>query len=231
MHDRVAEVLAQRQTLESGAAAGVALSVFLHSAAAVAIVYAAMHQPPPQLVPTVTVSLVPMSGGQAPRLSGQAKAPVLHEPAPVLAKPAAKPEPKTAPPSVFGKSTKKPSENPAPAPQPVVPTSTAPAVEVPLGGAGVTSLEGDFPYTLYIQNMTRLIGQHWARPEVKAGTSTILYFAINRDGSIRDVKIETPSNNPFYDRAAQRAVMETSPLPPLPFAYNGTFLGVHLAFK
>ena len=66
---------------------------------------------------------------------------------------------------------------------------------------------------------------------LKTGTSTILYFAVDRDGTIRDVKIETPSGNSFYDRAAQRAIVETSPLPPLPFAYSGTFLGVHLTFK
>ena len=234
MQDRVAEVLAQRQSLESGAAAGVALSVFLHSAAAVAIVYAATHAPAPQLMPTVTVSLVPMSAPPAAKKKTIAP-PVLHEPAPVVTKPAVKPEPKTAPPSVFGKSAKKASEAAPVAPHggegAAAPLSTAPQVDVPLGGAGVTSLEGDFPYTIYIQNMTRLIGQHWARPEVKAGTSTIIYFAVNRDGTIREVKIETPSNNPFYDRAAERAVRETSPLPPLPFAYSGTFLGVHLTFK
>ena len=111
------------------------------------------------------------------------------------------------------------------------PLSTAPAINIPIGTAGVTSIEGDFPYTIYIQNMNRLIGQHWARPDVKTGTSTILYFAVDRDGTIHDVKIETPSGNSFYDRAAQRAIVETSPLPPLPFAYSGTFLGVHLTFK
>ena len=66
---------------------------------------------------------------------------------------------------------------------------------------------------------------------MKGGTSVIIYFAVDRDGSIRDARIETPSGNSFYDRAAYRAVLETSPLPPLPFAYSGTFLGVHLTFK
>jgi hypothetical protein len=28
-----------------------------------------------------------------------------------------------------------------------------------------------------------------------------------------------------------RAVIETSPLPPLPFAYNGTYITIHLTFK
>ena len=66
---------------------------------------------------------------------------------------------------------------------------------------------------------------------IDAGGSKTRAFAVDRDGTIRDVKIETPSGNSFYDRAAQRAIVETSPLPPLPFAYSGTFLGVHLTFK
>src|SRR5256885_4102844 len=111
------------------------------------------------------------------------------------------------------------------------PLSPPPAINAPIGTAGVTSIEGDFPYTIYIQNMNRLIGQHWTRPEVKPGTFAIVSFAIDRDGTIRDVKVETPSGNPLYDRSAQRALLETSPLPPLPFAYSGTFLGVHLTFK
>jgi TonB family protein len=79
--------------------------------------------------------------------------------------------------------------------------------------------------------MNRLIGQHWARPEVKPGTAVKISFAINRDGSIRDAAIEMPSGNSLFDRAAQRAILETSPLPPLPFAYSGTYLAVHLIFK
>jgi TonB family protein len=58
-----------------------------------------------------------------------------------------------------------------------------------------------------------------------------VYFAIDRDGTIRDAKIETPSGDGTFDRAALRAVLESSPLPPLPFGYAGTYLGVHLTFR
>ena len=103
--------------------------------------------------------------------------------------------------------------------------------DVPIGGAGVTALEGgDFPYTLYIEQMKRTIGSHWLRPQI-GDTAAIIYFVIDRDGSMRDAKIETPSGNGLYDRAALRAVLESSPLPPLPFGYNGTYLGVHLKFR
>lgn len=240
MEDRVGEVLDQRRALESGAAAGVALSVFVHTAAAAIAIYFAIHQPPVQTVNVLTINLEPMTmPSTKPKTAVAPRAPVLHEPAPVVekAKPVTKPERKTVPLSPFGKSPKKGSETPAPAPTPAhattstaAPTAAA-APNVAVGAAGVASIEGDFPYTIYIQNMNRLIGSHWTRPEVKPGTSASVRFTIDRDGSLRDVAIETPSGNDYYDRAAIRAIRETSPLPPLPFAYNGTYLGVHLIFK
>jgi TonB family protein len=96
----------------------------------------------------------------------------------------------------------------------------------------VTALEGgDFPYTLYIERLKTLIGGHWFRPQISGGGKTTVYFVIERDGSIRDAKTESESGNGTFDRAALRAVLESSPLPPLPFGYNGTYLGVHLTFR
>jgi TonB family protein len=96
----------------------------------------------------------------------------------------------------------------------------------------VTGLEGgDFPYALYIQGMHRKIGAVWARPQVPQGTATIIYFRINRDGTIVDAKIETPSGNATFDRAALSAVRSASPLNTLPYGYSGSFLGVRLTFK
>ena len=142
--------------------------------------------------------------------------------------------PKTVPFSPFGKSTKKGSETPPPKPKPipVAPQPAAAAPEIPIGGAAVTALEGgDFPYTIYIDRMKTLIGTRWFRPQSAAGPTTTVYFVIDRDGSIRDAKTETASGNGTFDRAALRAVLESSPLPPLPFGYNGTYLGVHLTFR
>jgi TonB family protein len=239
MDDRVGDVLARRAALDSGAAAGVAVSVFLHAAAAAAIVYAAMHHAAPQMARAIEINVTPMTVPTPKKAAAVPAAPVIHEPAPVIAppKPDVNPEPKTVPLSPFGKSPKKGSETPAPVPlKPAAATTTAPAAAtataaaIPIGGTGAT-IEGDFPYTLYIENMKRLIGSHWFRPQVAGAVTTIVYFTIDRDGTIRDVKIETGSNNGTFDRAAERAIRETSPLPPLPFAYAGTFLGVHLTFK
>ncbi|HEX3577030.1 MAG TPA: energy transducer TonB, partial [Thermoanaerobaculia bacterium] len=116
---------------------------------------------------------------------------------------------------------------PLPTPQPGV----VGGIDIPIGSAGVTGIEGDFPYTIYIDRMKTLIGLRWTRPHDISGVTTTVSFTIERDGTIRDAKSEILSGNGTFDRAALRAVLEASPLPPLPFGYNGTFLGVHLTFR
>lgn len=239
MRDRVAEVLAERAALDNGKAAGVALSLLLHGTITGLAVYAALHHPPGQTVNVLTIRLAPMTPANAATAeAAPAPVPKIQEPKPVVETPKpvpapAKPERNTAPPSPFGRSTKKAADNVAP-PPPQAATTTRIATgvaDVPIGSAGVTGIEGDFPYTLYIENMKRLIGTHWFRPQAAPATGVTIYFEIQRDGTIRNAKQETSSSNGAADRAAIRAVLESSPLPPLPFAYNGTFLGVHLTFK
>jgi TonB family protein len=235
MQDRVAEILEQRSALDRGLSGAVALSLVLHGAITAAAIYAALHGTAPKTASIVNIRFAPMQPAAPP---AKAAAPLkpLQEPRPVVQqpkptpKPVEKAPPKSVPLSPFGRSTKKGSDAALPPPAPS-PATTA-AADVPVGGAGVVGLEGgDFPYTIYIERMKTLIGTHWLRPQVGAGAATTVYFRIDRDGTLRDVRTETSSANGTFDRAALRAVMETSPLPPLPFAYNGTFLGVHLTFK
>jgi TonB family protein len=245
MRDRVADVLAQRARLDRGTSAGVIASIALHVALGGAVVYSAMHDDPPTPAAMVSIQLAKMPAMQTPAAPRRAEArpalpkieepkPVIEEPKPLIEKPVTKPpEKNTVPTSPFGQSTKKGSEAPAAPPatsnQPPA-TSTAP--EVAIGGSGVTGLEGgDFPYALYIQGMHRKIGGQWFRPQIAPGATVIVYFRILRDGTIAEAKVETPSGNPTFDRAALSAVRSASPLNPLPFAYSGNYLGVHLTFR
>lgn len=250
MRDRVAEVLTQRAALDRGAGAGVLVSILLHAGLAGAVVYGAMHVSPPMPAKMVSIQFASMPAMQAPpassrRAEAKPAAPKIDEPKPVIEapKPAVetpvpKPEKNTVPLSPFGRSTKKGSEAAAPQPKaaaaPQIPgaagTGTAP--DIAIGGSGVTGLEGgDFPYSLYIQGMHRKIGSNWFRPQVAGGATVIVYFRILRDGTITDAKVETPSGNSTFDRAALSAVRSASPLNPLPFAYSGNYLGVHLTFR
>jgi TonB family protein len=243
MEDRIGDLLAERTRLGGNAAGGIAVSVLLHGALAAGIIYAAMHAVAPQEVSTLTIKFAPMPSSAPKAVTSQPIAPpapkkmAIPEPIAEPAKPVAKSEPKTVPLSNFGRSTKKGSETPpAPQPQPATPQIAAKpgvvgGVDIPIGSAGVTGIEGDFPYTIYIDRMKTLIGQRWLRPQAGTGITATVSFVIDRDGKIRDAKNEIPSGNGTFDRAALRAVLEASPLPPLPFGYNGTFLGVHLTFR
>ena len=239
MDDRVGDILAQRAKLESGAGAAIFLSVLLHATITSIAAWTAWHHVSTAATPVMIIRLAQ----QLPTAVMTPAAPPVAAAQP-KAKPIAKPKPldkkKTAPPSPFGRSTKKPAEvsppatpYPPPAAAPPAPPATATAPDVPVGGTGVTGLEGgDFPYPLYVQQMIRLIGSHWTRP---AGandlTTATVYFMINTDGTVHDVKLEMPSGNTSYDLAAQRAVLEAGTLPPLPFGYSGRYLGVHLKFR
>lgn len=248
MDDRVGDVLAQRASLEGGAALGIALAIVLHGALAAAAVYVATHSRATQTAGVMAIKFAQLPrASRAQQRSVAASTPIAPaiaapKPAPLekpevpkkpATPPAAKQEKNTVPFSPFGKSNKKGSEAAAPsvATAPVAATKpgVVPGAQVPVGGAGVTGLEGgDFPYTLYIDRMKTLIASRWYRPH--AGQTTI-YFVIERDGKLRDVKVETPSGDDLFDRSALRSVIESSPLPPLPFGYDGTYLGVHLTFR
>ena len=237
MDDRVGDILAKRATLDAGRAPAILISLLMHGGISALAVWSALHTTIPKQVSGLNIQFAPMPGPVAMKPMTPPAPPAakpkppeqrIEAPKPRVedVKPAAtsKPVPNAVPLSPFGKSPKKGAENPV-----VTPPAGPPPV--PAGGSGVTGLEGgDFPYPLYIERMHTLIGQKWLRPQI-SNVTTIIYFIIDRDGTIRDAKVETPSPNPTFDRAALRAVLESTPLPPLPFGYGGTFLGVHLTFR
>lgn len=255
MRDRVAEVLAERRTLQRGPGAGLVISLALHGALAGVLVFSAVNAKAP--VPASMVQIQFASATQAPTpaaprapatrpaevappaaLEQPKPVPKIEEPKPVVEPPTTTPEKNTVPLSPFGQSTKKGSETPAPAaatpslPAPAPPATGAPAIDIPIGGSGVTGLEGgDFPYALYITGMQRRIGANWVRPQITPGASAVVYFRILRNGTIDEADVTRSSGNQTFDRAALSAVLSSNKLNPLPPGYSGNWLGVHLTFR
>ncbi len=95
------------------------------------------------------------------------------------------------------------------------------------GGGGA----GNFPYQWYIQAIKKNLDANW---NVTGGYSKRIYaqmaFTIKRDGSLLDVKVEEPSGDEAFDRAAQRAVELSGPFPPLPRDFPESSLRVHVRF-
>ena len=253
MRDRVAEVLAERRSLQRGATSGIIVSIVLHGGLIALLAYSAMHAGAP-----VPASMVQIQFASAPAPASapvarparpkpvEAAPPETPKPEPKIVEPAptppeppkATPEKNTVPLSPFGQSTKKGSETPAtttqapPATAPAAPAGGATGVEIPVGGSGVTGLEGgDFPYTLYISGMQRRIGANWFRPRVAADAAAVIYFRILRDGTISEAETVGSSGNATFDRAALSAVVSSSPLNSLPPGYTGSWLGVHMTFR
>ncbi|MBV9885907.1 MAG: TonB C-terminal domain-containing protein [Acidobacteria bacterium] len=93
---------------------------------------------------------------------------------------------------------------------------------------------GDFAtrFGWYIQAAKRRVDPNWDRLSIDPGvrSSTTLHcavsFSINRDGSIKNVRITQSSGNLSWDNAGLRAIQGSNPLPPLPPDYQGSEVAV-----
>lgn len=90
----------------------------------------------------------------------------------------------------------------------------------------------DFPFGYYLVTIRRKIAGNWSVPRTHAGGEIYcrVHFRIARNGRIVSPEIEQSSGSFMFDQAALRAVMQASPLPPLPGEFHDNFLGVHFSF-
>jgi TonB family protein len=98
------------------------------------------------------------------------------------------------------------------------------------GGTGGYLDVGNFCCPEYLTTMLQLIQRNWSSKQDVAG-QTIAKFTIQRDGRITAVEVERPSGFFALDQTAQRALLMTRQLPPLPAQYTEPDLTVHLIFR
>lgn len=245
--DAVGDIIAARERERFPLGVGTFLAVLLHVAIAAAFVYSSMVHPVRFVSPrAVAVRLLPagsLKGGEA------------AEPAPAPppeTKKILKPEPEDVPPPPTDKAVllpeKEDKKKTATASRPSPERAKAPDVSLPssgesagggsggaIGAGGNVGVSGaafdsDFQFSYYVQRMLVAIGLNWFKPSQAGSVSPVIHFKIEKDGTISDAAIERSSGLPFVDRAALRAVISSSPLPPLPAEYGGSQLGVHLKF-
>ena len=63
-----------------------------------------------------------------------------------------------------------------------------------------------------------------------AALTAVMTFAIYRDGSVKNVRMEKSSGNLSMDNSAQRALASASPMPALPSDYSGSYVTVIFDF-
>jgi TonB family protein len=244
--DAVGHILAARERDPFPWGVGASLALLLHLGIAAAFLIG-LGRPNRYLATrTVAVRLV-----QAGTLKGGAEISVPTPPEPEkprITKPVEEaPPPPTEKAKLVPSAEKKKPPAPAPAPQKPSarssPAAAAPSTDTSRGSGGAAGAGGDvgiggatfdqpdFNYSYYIERMLVTIGTNWFKPALTVPTSPVVRFRINRDGTITDADIERPSGLAFVDRAALRAVLASSPLPPLPTEFSGDHLGVHLIFE
>ncbi len=246
--DAVGNIIAERGRERFPLGAGTFLAFLLHAGIAAAFVYSAISHPVRFVSPrAVAVRLLPagsLKGGEAPA----------PPPAPEPEKTKIlKPAPEDVPPPPSEKAVllpskeekeKKTATSPRAAERPKAPEVALPSAGEgagtgaggPIGAGGNVGVSGaafdsEFQFSYYVERMIVAIGMNWFKPSQAGNVPPVIHFRIGKDGTIAEAAVERSSGLPFVDRAALRAVLASSPLPPLPAEYGGNELGVHLKFE
>ena len=98
------------------------------------------------------------------------------------------------------------------------------------GGDGGIRVDGDFCCRDYLINMRDRIRKNWNENQQTTGLVTIK-FVIQRNGQITDIELDKSSGNAVLDLTAQRALINTKVLLPLPDAYTPQQLTLYLDFE
>ena len=113
-------------------------------------------------------------------------------------------------------------------------TTDADSTAVPDVATGDIALDtDDFPFAYYLSTIKRKIAANWRVPGGSPGGGLRfcrVYFRISSSGSVESPGIETSSGSFLFDQLALRAVIQASPLPPLPSGFSDDYLGVHFSF-
>ena len=92
-------------------------------------------------------------------------------------------------------------------------------------------------YGWYAEALQRKIGEQWQReltqldPQIRTPPRTVLFFEIQRDGSLASIKLMQSSGNPAVDYAALRAVKNSSPAPALPSGLAKNYVSTEIWFQ
>ncbi len=182
----------------------------------------------PVFAPSYTIDFVgpPIPIPSAPR-SSPTPAPALPKaPAAGVGKAPARPRRRIAlpPPSLLDLPLRPASRSARRAP-PAARTEKA----APAAAAAQPSLETDvsFPSPWYLTRLRAILWNSWAKGRPATPGSATVVFTLLRDGRVTDLRIETSSGDAAFDLAAQGAVADGEPYPPLPPEFHEPFLKVH----
>ena len=101
-------------------------------------------------------------------------------------------------------------------------------------GVGRGSPFGD-RYAYYVDIVRQKVAQHWQTgdvdPRIRSAPPSIVTFTIRRDGTVSSVRVAQASGNMTLDMAAQRAIADSAPFPPLPQGYTQNDVSIEFWFE
>lgn len=171
--------------------------------------------------PSYNVKLVGLPQDLAPSMSETPAQP----PAAATKPPAKKAEPRPAKPAAHkGAMPEFTQKQAKPAPRDQEETEPAPAQQAAsaakaqgnAGGVAVASSSGEFKFPQYLMVIRQNIERNWNPPPGAVGMKAKVQFTVLRSGRVGDAKLEASSGNFYFDQAAVRAILLSSPFPPMP---------------
>jgi len=215
----------------------VVLSLIIHAAVLSFLVYFPGADGKHRDIKVFSVELTglpgPMGGGgESPEVVKPPKEPVKTPP------------PEKEPVKVASKQVEKNNAEPRKPEEPVaekVPEAPKGPGQGPVGGGGKKgttrgpiTLEGgvEFPFGFYLDALQQKVERNWDPPKLwmKNLPKVVIFFKVDRSGSVSDVNVETGSGIDLFDQKAVLAVKRSAPFPPLPGGFKGDRLGVHYIF-
>jgi TonB family protein len=211
-------------------AAAVLFSSFIHIIAFTAVIFLVVHVAPRVLVPpsyrVKLVDLPPDAANLPPTMSEQ----VVQPAAPVVKPQAPQPKQKTKAPA---KITAKPAPRPSAVSKNALPEldskktdkkavdEMAPAQPAETSGkkqesVAVASTTSEFQFPPYLLIVRDKVERNWSPPPGVKGARVKVMFRVLRMGRVGEAKLTESSGNFYFDQAAMRAILASSPFPPLP---------------
>lgn len=252
--DAVTPILVERAQAPHGLWPRMGVSLAAHAVLLPAIALWMVASPPEETAPREIMQISlggapgPRSGGMTP-MAGRAAAaaPEPARPAPPAPPPARAPEmtmpraDRRPPPA---RETPRSSETaPTNRPAATAPEASEGSAVAETGargvGFGLTTGGGqtggyldvaNFCCPEYLATMIQLIQRNWNSKQQVAG-ETLMKYRIERDGRLTGIEVERSSGYFALDQTAQRALLLTRQLPPLPPQFTEPNLTVHLIFR
>lgn len=209
-----------------GTGAGIAWTLTVHLVSAVILMAAARPNeipPPVYAVELVAAPRTPPRPRRAPEATPRPVPPPQTTPKPQQREETPDPVPTPPPEETEPPPKTAPSEPPLPDETPK--TGNAPAnVETP----GLA-----FPYPEYLQNIVAQVYRRWDRPRSNAPLRAEVFFTIQRDGTVSEIRFISRSGNFSFDLGAQGAVeaaANANAFGPLPDGFREDVLPVSFFF-